>query len=88
MSRRVDFNRHDYLRLLKLSPFERRRTKANPRGGWRFGTKRISDAIVDRLVASRRAEIIGDRLVATISPTPSAAFASPASPAPAAGRAG
>ncbi|WP_316184669.1 MULTISPECIES: hypothetical protein [unclassified Bradyrhizobium] len=83
MTRRVDFNRHDYLRLLKLSPFERR-----PRGGWRFGTKRISNTVVERLVASRRAEIIGNRLVAIASPTPSAAFASPASPAPAAGRAG
>ncbi|MCK1710016.1 MULTISPECIES: hypothetical protein [unclassified Bradyrhizobium] len=44
----------NYLRLLELSPFERR-----PRGGWRFGTKIISDVIVDRLLASGRAEVSG-----------------------------
>jgi len=48
-----------FLRLLELSPFERHR-----RGGWRFGTKRISDAVVARLVAGRRAEITGDRVIA------------------------
>jgi hypothetical protein len=37
------------LRLLRLGPFERR-----PRGGWRFGTKVISDRKVARLVASGR----------------------------------
>lgn len=44
------------LRLLRLHPFERRR------GGWRFGTKRISDAVVTRLVAAGRAEIVGERV--------------------------
>ncbi|WP_315759343.1 hypothetical protein [Bradyrhizobium sp. SZCCHNRI2007] len=53
-----------FLRLLELSPFER-----GPRGGWRFGAKRISDAVVDRLVDSRRAEIRGDRVVAVAAPT-------------------
>lgn len=48
----------DFLRLLKFSPFERR-----PRGGWRFGTKVITDLTVDRLIASRRARIEGDRVV-------------------------
>ncbi|UQR62311.1 hypothetical protein LRP30_36995 [Bradyrhizobium sp. C-145] len=47
----------NYLRLLELSSFERR-----PRGGWRFGTKIISDAVVDRLLASGRAEISGIHL--------------------------
>lgn len=41
---------YKFLRLLKLSPFERR-----ARGGWRFGTKTISDPIVERLIASGRA---------------------------------
>jgi hypothetical protein len=45
------------LRLLKLSPFERR-----PRGGWRFGARTISDQVADRLIASGRAEIYGDRM--------------------------
>ncbi|WP_257164640.1 hypothetical protein [Bradyrhizobium sp. SRS-191] len=60
MATRMYFN---HLRLLELSPFERR-----TRGGWRFGTKRISDAIVARLLDSRRAEIKGDRLVAITHP--------------------
>jgi len=38
-----------FLHLLRLAPFERR-----PRG-WRFGTKRIADNVVDRLVAAGRA---------------------------------
>lgn len=46
-----------FVRLLKLSPFERRS------GGWRFGTRRISDGVADRLIASGRAEIVGDRLL-------------------------
>lgn len=45
-------------RLLELGHFERR-----SRGGWRFGTKVISDAVVRRLIASGRAEVIRDRLV-------------------------
>jgi len=48
---------YTHLRLLKLSPFERA-----TRGGWRFGTRRIGDGVVARLIASGRAEIIGDRL--------------------------
>lgn len=48
----------NYLRLLELSPFERR-----PGGGWRFGTKIIGDVIVDRLLASGRAEVSGVYLV-------------------------
>lgn len=43
------------LRLLKSQPLERR-----ARGGWRFGTMRISDATVNRLIASGRAEIRGE----------------------------
>jgi hypothetical protein len=45
------------LRLLGHAPFERR-----PRGGWRFGTEVISDAAVERLLASSRVEIVGSTL--------------------------
>lgn len=45
-----------FLRLLKLSPFERRS------GGWRFGTKRIADAVVGRLIASGAAVSDGERV--------------------------
>jgi hypothetical protein len=69
MAARLRFN---HLRLLELSPFER-----HPRGGWRFGTKRISDAVVARLVDGRRAEIRGDRLVAIISPPPTGGAMAP-----------
>jgi hypothetical protein len=46
-----------FVRLLKLSPFERA-----ARGGWRFGTRRISDGVASRLIASGRAEVIGGQL--------------------------
>lgn len=46
------------LRLLELSPFERR-----PRGGWRFGTRTIRDGVVQGLIASGRARIDGDRVI-------------------------
>lgn len=61
MTERVKLQLWDYrsLRLLKLSPFERR-----PRGGWRFGTKTIADSVVARLVAAGRAEIRGNQVVA------------------------
>jgi hypothetical protein len=45
-----------FLRLLELSPFERRAR------GWRFGCKTISDAIVERLIASGVAKIEGAKL--------------------------
>ena len=45
------------LRLLKSQPLERR-----ARGGWRFGTLRIGDATVDRLIARGRAEIRGGKV--------------------------
>lgn len=48
---------YTHLSLLKLSPFEQ-----TTRGGWRFGTKRIRDSVVTRLVASGRAEIVEGRL--------------------------
>jgi hypothetical protein len=41
---------HVYFRLLELGAFDRR-----AHGGWRFGTKVISDAVVERLIASGRA---------------------------------
>lgn len=45
------------LRLLDTQPLERR-----ARGGWRFGTRRISDRVVARLIASGRAEVVGEKL--------------------------
>ena len=51
-----------FLVLLKLSPFER-----HAAGGWRFGTRRVSDSVVARLVASGRARIEGERLVGVAS---------------------
>lgn len=47
------------LRLLDVQPLERR-----ARGGWRFGTRRISDHVVASLIASGRAEIRGEQLFA------------------------
>jgi hypothetical protein len=58
----MSVTRHSYLRLLELSPFERRRTESNPGGGWRFGTKVIGDCIVERMVASGRAGIEGNQV--------------------------
>lgn len=52
MSRSVYNSQFKYLRMLELGPFERRAC-----GGWRFGTRRIADSVVDRLVANGRAEI-------------------------------
>ncbi|WP_262048630.1 hypothetical protein [Bradyrhizobium sp. Bra78] len=57
MARKLPGYHYKHLRLLKLSPFERR-----TRGGWRFGTRRISDGVADRLIASGRAEVVRDRL--------------------------
>jgi hypothetical protein len=54
MSHQTVYNQRYFLRLLEIGPFERR-----PRGGWRFGTKVISDAVVERLLADGRAEIAG-----------------------------
>lgn len=47
-----------FLRLLQQSAFERRSA-----GGWRFGTRRIADSVVERLIASGRARRDGDRIV-------------------------
>ena len=44
------------LRLLRMAPFEHR-----PRG-WRFGTKTISDQVIDRLVAAGKAVKDGDQV--------------------------
>lgn len=57
MARKLPNHHYKHLSLLKLSPFERA-----TRGGWRFGTRRISDAVADRLIASGRAEIVDGRL--------------------------
>lgn len=45
-----------YLRLLRISPFQQRS------GGWRFGTRRMADSVVERLIASGRARIEGEEL--------------------------
>ncbi|MBR1177158.1 hypothetical protein JQ617_24615 [Bradyrhizobium sp. KB893862 SZCCT0404] len=52
-----------YLRLLELGPFQRR-----ARGGWRFGTKVINDAVIERLIASGKA-ILNKDLVCLADPT-------------------
>lgn len=57
MARKLPPYHYQHVRLLKLSAFERA-----PRGGWRFGRRRISDGVADRLIASGRAEIVGGRL--------------------------
>lgn len=49
------------LRLLELSPFERR-----PGGGWRFGTRIVCDRVIQGLIASGRARIEGDRVFLAI----------------------
>lgn len=50
------WSEYHVLRMLRLSPFQQRP------GGWRFGTRRISQAVVDRLIASGRARIEGGQL--------------------------
>lgn len=45
-----------YLARLRLGTFDR------GRDGWRFGTCRLTEHIVDRLVAAGRAKIDGDRV--------------------------
>ncbi|OAF11567.1 hypothetical protein AXW67_22390 [Bradyrhizobium neotropicale] len=55
--RRVAIGDSRYLRLLQLGDFVRR-----SRGGWRFGTKIITDQVADRLIAAGRAEVCDDRL--------------------------
>lgn len=56
--READDRHHKLLlRLLDIQPLERR-----ARGGWRFGTRRIGESVVAKLIASGRAEIRGDRL--------------------------
>ena len=57
MTDQKNYNERYFLRLLQHGPFERR-----PRGGWRFGVKVISDAVVERLLAGGRAEITGSQL--------------------------
>lgn len=52
----LDARERKYLRLLKMGPFERRR------GGWRFGTNRIDDSVVDRLVEAGRAVLVEGRI--------------------------
>jgi hypothetical protein len=59
MSRRMRSDEYYLVRLLRISPFERRR------GGWRFGTRRIGESAVDRLLASGRVRRDGDRICLT-----------------------
>lgn len=46
-----------FRRLLDISPFQQRS------GGWRFGTKRISDVVIARLIESGAARVDGLQLV-------------------------
>lgn len=55
--KRLQRNHYIALALLEYSPFERR-----PRGGWRFGARRITSEMAERLIAGGRAEIVGDKL--------------------------
>jgi hypothetical protein len=57
MSGRVAYTDRFHLRLLARGPFI-----ARLRGGWRFGTKTISDRVVDRLIASGEARRDGDQV--------------------------
>ncbi|NEU95081.1 hypothetical protein [Bradyrhizobium uaiense] len=50
-------NHYIALALLEYSPFER-----HPRGGWRFGARKITREMADRLIAGGRAKIVGDKL--------------------------
>ena len=52
-------NQYDsrYLRLLQMGPFQRRR------GGWRFGTNRLDDEVVQRLVDDGRVVRIGSLIM-------------------------
>lgn len=63
MTRRKMFaSDYRYLALLEKAPFER-----HPRGGWRFGLRRISDSVAERLIACGLAEQFGPLLKPAIS---------------------
>lgn len=55
--KQLDAYERRYLRLLRMGAFERRG------GSWRFGTNRIDDAVVVRLVAAGRAVLLDDRIM-------------------------
>ncbi|MGY3527723.1 hypothetical protein [Bradyrhizobium sp. USDA 4452] len=55
--KRLQRNHYIALALLEYSPFER-----HPRGGWRFGARRITSEMADRLIAGGRALIVDDKL--------------------------
>jgi len=55
--KRLQRNHYIALALLEYCPFER-----HPRGGWRFGARRITSEIADRLIAGGRAQIVGCKL--------------------------
>ncbi|MGN8547635.1 hypothetical protein ACQPTN_23830 [Bradyrhizobium sp. 13971] len=57
LMKRLQRNHYIALALLEYSPFER-----HPRGGWRFGARRITSEMADCLVACGRAQIVGDTL--------------------------
>jgi hypothetical protein len=50
------------LKMLRMAPFERRKN------GWRFGTKRIADHVVERIIAAGRAAREGDIVRAVLNP--------------------
>ncbi|MCG2645583.1 MULTISPECIES: hypothetical protein [Bradyrhizobium] len=53
---KLERNQIIVLHLINSQPLER-----CARDGWRFGTKQISDALVDRLIASEGAENRGEQ---------------------------
>jgi hypothetical protein len=53
----LDAYERRYLRLLKMGQFQRRR------GGWRFGTNKINEAVVLRLLDFGRVVRIGDTIM-------------------------
>ncbi|MBR1206990.1 MULTISPECIES: hypothetical protein [unclassified Bradyrhizobium] len=54
---RLQRNHYIALQLLEYGPFER-----HPSGGWRFGARKIRPEMVERLVASGRAQIVDGKL--------------------------
>lgn len=57
LMKRLQRNHYIALALLEYSPFER-----HPRGGWRFGARRIGSEMAAPLISGGRAQIVDDTL--------------------------
>ncbi|WP_338700668.1 hypothetical protein V5279_21230 [Bradyrhizobium sp. 26S5] len=55
--KRLQRNHYIALTLLEYGPFDR-----HPRGGWRFGARRITSEMADCLISGGRAQIVDDKL--------------------------